>query len=385
MAWGDKNDGSPQSPQSPWGGKPSGGGSGGGAGGGKEPPRGNNIPPDGPDFDALLRKAREQYQQMFGGGAGGGEGDTKKSLMLLAGGAAFLWLASGIYFIKADEQGVVTRFGVFTRTAEPGIHYHLPAPIEAVAKPRVTSINRIEVGYLSSTRRGSESSNSESLMLTGDENIVDVDFEVQWKISNAPDYLFNVREPDDTVKAVAESSMREVMGRAKIANVLADGKLQVEQDTKKLIQETLDGYKAGIEIVSVNLLKADPPLQVLDAFRDVQTARADLETARNQAEAYRNDITPKARGQAQQMILEAEGYKQEVIARAKGEASRFLAVYNEYKEAKDVTRKRMYLETMEEIMSGMTKVVMSNDASRGVVPYMPLPELKPRKTEEAGK
>ena len=220
-------------------------------------------------------------------------------------------------------------------------------------------------------------------MLTGDENIVDINFEVQWKISDAPNFLFNVRNPEDTVKAVSESAMREIIGKSLIATVLAEGKSQVELGAKKLIQETLDSYKSGIEIVTVNLLKADPPAQVIDAFRDVQTARADLETSRNQAEAYRNDIIPKARGSAQQMILEAEGYKQEVIARAEGEASRFLAIYNEFRQARDVTKKRMYLETMEDILQGMNKIIIEGKGSQGVVPYLPLPELKPAKRDDA--
>lgn len=374
MAWGDKSN--DNQPQSPWG-RPT--GNGGGNGGGNEPPRGG-IPPEGPDFDELLRRARKQYQDMFSGG--GHEDDGKKAFMAGAGVLFVLWLLSGVYFVKADEQGVVQRFGAYDRTTTSGLNYHLPYPIEKVQTPKVTSINRVEVGVGSASKsRRVDGMSGESLMLTGDENIIDVDFEVQWKISNAPDYLFNVRDPDDTVKAVSESAMREVMGRTRIATVLAEGKLQVEQETKKLIQETLNSYKAGVEIVSVNLLRADPPAQVIDAFRDVQTARADLETSRNQAEAYRNDIIPKARGEAQRLILEAEGYKQEVIARAKGEASRFLAVYNEYKQAKDVTRKRIYLETMEDIMKGMNKLIVDGKSANGVQPYLPLSALKPQKTE----
>ncbi len=300
---------------------------------------------------------------------------------------ALLWLSSGIYFVKADEQGVVLRFGEYNRTTGSGLNYHLPYPFEAVITPRVTAINRVEIGFHStSSWKGNKNNDSsisaESLMLTGDENIVDVNFEVQWKISDASKFLFNVRNPEDTVKATSESAMREIIGKNNIATVLAEGKLQVEQNTKKLIQETLDSYKSGIEIITVNLLKADPPAQVIDAFRDVQTARADMETARNQAEAYRNDILPKARGAAQQMILEAEGYKQEVIARAEGEASRFLAVYNEFKQAKDVTKKRIYLETMEEILQGMNKIIIEGKNSQGVLPYLPLPELKNKRAEE---
>lgn len=378
MPWGDKDQ------QGPWG-RPSSGGTGGGNSGGQRP--GGNTPPpsQGPDFSELLRKSQQQFQKWFPGD--GDEG--KKGLVLMAVVGALLWLASGVYLVKADEQGVVLRFGEYTRTTAPGVNYHFPYPVETVETPRVTAINRVEIGFrsggFSRVNKGADSSIAEeSLMLTGDENIVDIDFEVQWKIANAPDFLFNIRDPEETVKAVAESAMREVIGKIKIATVLAEGKLQVEQDTKKLIQDTLNSYNAGIEVVSVNMLKADPPAQVIDAFRDVQTARADLETARNQAEAYSNDILPKARGQAQQMILEAEGYKQEVINRAQGEAARFSAIYEQYKQAKDVTKKRMYLETMEEVLQGMNKIIMDGKATSGVVPYLPLPELK-RRSEETVK
>lgn len=370
MVWGDKDNN-----QGPWGRPQVGGGGNKGTGGNS---------PQGPDLEEMLRKSQEKLKKMFPEDGS----NNSKGISLIAIVIVLLWLSSGIYFVKADEQGVVLRFGEYNRTTASGLNYHIPYPIESVVTPRVTAINRVEIGFHSGSNwknsKNSESSvSAESLMLTGDENIVDINFEVQWKISDAPDFLFNVRNPEDTVKATAESAMREIIGKNNIATVLAEGKLQVESSTKKLIQETLDSYKSGIEIITVNLLKADPPSQVIDAFRDVQTARADLETSRNQAEAYRNDIIPKARGAAQQMILEAEGYKQEVIARAEGEASRFLAVYNEFRQAKDVTKKRIYLETMEEILQGMNKIVIESKNSQGVLPYLPLPELKAKgKTEE---
>ena len=373
MAWGDKDNN-----QGPWGRPPaSGGGSGKGSGGGS---------PQKPDLEEMLRRSQEKLKQIFPDDGS----SNSKAISLVAIVIALLWLSSGIYFVKADEQGVVLRFGEFHRTTGSGLNYHFPYPIETVSTPRVTAINRVEIGFHSSgvvrsSKTGEASIPEEGLMLTGDENIVDVNFEVQWKISDAPNFLFNVRNPEETVKAVSESAMREVIGKNLIATVLAEGKLQVELGTKKLIQETLDSYKSGIEVITVNLLKADPPAQVIDAFRDVQTARADLETSRNQAEAYRNDILPKARGSAQQMILEAEGYKQEVIARAEGEASRFLAIYNEFKQARDVTKKRMYLETMEEILQGMNKIIIEGKNSQGVQPYLPLPELKPAKRAEEAK
>lgn len=375
MAWGDKgNDGNDNF--GPWGRPPS------PSGGGKKPtpPSGN----PGPDLEEALRKAQEKLRERFGGDGD----DGAKGMSLLAAVAIVLWMASGVYFVKADEQGVVLRFGQYHRTTGAGLNYHIPFPIEKALTPRVTAINHVEVGLRSggNYRRGRGNDNSlpeESLMLTGDENIVDINFEVQWKINDAPDYLFNVRDPEYTVKSVAESAMREVIGKSKIATVLAEGKLIVEQDTKKLIQETLNHYSAGIEVVSVNLLKADPPAQVIDAFRDVQTARADMETARNQAEAYSNDILPKARGEAQKLVLDAEAYKQEVIARAQGEASRFAAIYDEYKQARNVTRKRMYLETMESILPGLNKMIIEGKSGSGVVPYLPLDELKNKKSGEA--
>lgn len=361
MVWGDKGgfDGG-----GPWGRPPAQEPPPSGGGGGKMPPP--------PDFDAWARQSREFLNRLFPGGD-----DNTKGLALVAIVGLLLWLASGVYFVGPDEQGVVRRLGAYHRTAGPGLNYHLPYPVEQADTPRVTAVNRVEIGYQSAafTRRAGDAPEA-GLMLTGDENIVDVTFEVQWKIMNAPDFLFNVRGAEDTVKAVSESAMREVIGQAPIASVLAEGKLQVEQNTKKLIQQTLDEYKAGIEVVNVNLLKADPPSQVLDAFRDVQTARADMETSRNQAESYRNDILPKARGSAQQMILDAEAYKQEVVARAEGEAARFSSVYQQFRQARDVTKKRIYLETMEEILQGMNKMIVSGKNASGVVPYLPLNELK---------
>jgi membrane protease subunit HflK len=371
MPWGDKDHSG-----GPWGSPPGGGGGGGGNSGGSG---GGNRPPGGPDFDDLVRRSLDGLRDFFPGNSG----NNRKTVALVGAVAALLWLSSGIYFVKADEQGVVMRFGAYHHTTGSGLNYHLPYPIETVETPRVTTINHVEIGFRSATGRAgktADGSSDESLMLTGDENILDIDFEVQWKISNAPDYLFNVRNPEETVKSVSESAMREVIGQSQIAMVLAEGKLRVAQDTRKLIQDILNSYKAGIEVLSVNLLKADPPAEVLDAQRDVQTALADMETARNQAEAYHNDVVPRARGEAQKLILDAEAYKQEVINRAQGEASRFVAVNNEYKQARDVTRKRMFLETMEDVLQGMNKVIVDK-GSNGVVPYLPLQELRNRGEE----
>jgi membrane protease subunit HflK len=362
--------------QGPWG-KP--GGSGGGMGGGPRRPTGGGGggKPQGPDLDELLRKSREQWKTMFPKDGN----SSPKALVLLLIIVVLLWLSSGVYFVKADEQGIVLRFGEYHRTTGSGLNYHLPYPFESALMPKVTAVNRVEVGYRSGSARANRENTAvpeESLMLTGDENIVDINFEVQWKIREAPDFLFNIRNPEETVKAVSESAMREVIGQSQIATVLTAGREDVAMRTKLLIQSTLDEYKAGIEVIAVNLRDVNPPDQVIAAFRDVQSARVDMETARNQAEAYRNDILPKARGQAQQMILEAEAYKQEVIARAQGEASRFAAVYEEFKQARDVTKQRIYLETMEDILSGMNKVIIDEKGAGGVVPYLPLDSLKAR-------
>jgi membrane protease subunit HflK len=215
-------------------------------------------------------------------------------------------------------------------------------------------------------------------MLTGDENIVDIHFAVVWIISDAGKYLFNVRNPEGTVKAVSESAMREVVGRMRIDDVLTEGREQLQNDAHQLIQATLDAYNTGVEIVRVNLQKSDPPAAVIDAFRDVQAARADQERLRNEAQAYANDIIPRARGEAEQIRLDAEGYREQVVAQAQGEVSRFLAIFKEYSVAKDVTRRRIYLETMEDVLSGMTKIIIDSERGSGVVPYLPLDRLQPR-------
>lgn len=379
MAWGDKDG----NQGGPWGGSPWGGGNSGGGnnnGGGNRP-----TPPSGPDLDALIQKMNDQLQRMFGSQNGGGE--SKRFMVVIAAAIGFFWLSSGIYFVNSDEVGVVSRLGAFHHTTQPGLNYHLPYPIETAQKPKVTVVNRIEVGYRSGSSARDEKNNTpfpqESLMLTGDENIIDLRFQVQWKIRDdkVADYIFNVRNQEDTIRAVAESAMREVVGNTPIAPILSEGKLRVEESSKARMQQILDDYHAGVEIVSVNLQKADPPAEVMASYLDVQSARLDMETERNKAEAYRNDILPRARGEAERLVQEAEAYKQEAIAKARGESSRFKAVYAEYAQAKDVTKKRMYLETMEEILQGMNKIVV-DQGGNGVVPYLPLPELKAKTSPE---
>lgn len=292
-----------------------------------------------------------------------------------------LWTLSGFYRVGTDEQGVVTRFGEYVRTTEPGLHYHLPFPIETAFKPKVTRVNRIEVGFRTSQSQFSQTPQTrqtpeEALMLTGDENIVDLNFTIFWIINDAKDFLFNVRNPEITIKSIGESVMREKIGQTPIDPILSEGKSIVEEDVKNNVQSVLDYYESGVLITQVQLQKADPPELVIESFRDVQRAKTDEQRLRNEAEAYRNDIIPRARGEGERTVQEAEAYKQEVVAKAEGEAQRFLSVYNSYKTSKDVTRERIYLETLEKTLGKIDKVIVDNKAGGGVVPYLPLPELK---------
>jgi modulator of FtsH protease HflK len=360
----------------PWGSGPRGGGpwGGGNRGNGAGPgPRGRPQPPD---FEELLRRGQDRFRRVLPPGGFSGRRWIAGILILIV----VLWVASGIYTVDPDEVGVVLRFGAYNRTTEPGLNYHLPGPIEKVLTPSVTRVNRTEIGYRNAEGpRGSATRQvpEEALMLTGDENIVDINFTVFWVIKDAKAYLFNIRNPDATVKSAAESAMREVIGETPIAQALAEGRGKIETDTHGLLQSILDDYGAGIEVTQLQLLKVDPPGPVIDAFRDVQRALADRERLRNEAEAYRNDIVPKARGAAAAIKQEAEAYRQEIIARSQGDADRFTSVYNSFKAAKDVTLQRLYLETMEEILRNSQKVIIDKSAEggSGVLPYLPLPAL----------
>jgi len=289
---------------------------------------------------------------------------------------------SAYYFftfrVQPDEQGVVLRFGAYQRNAQPGLNLRWPYPIETVYTPRVTFENRVTVG-ITSDERGTTTGRDipeESLMLTGDENIVDIDFTVVWVIKNAADYLFNMQDPAGTVKAVAESAMREVVGRSDIQPLLTQARQITENDVLDLLQGTLDDYGAGIQIRRVQLLKVDPPADVIAAFRDVQAARADQERLQNEAQTYANRVVPEARGQASQITEAANAYRDRTIAEAQGQADRFSKIYESYKVAPEVTRRRMYLETMEQILSGTDKIILDEKASgSGVVPYLPLDAL----------
>jgi len=334
--------------------------------------------PQPPDLEELLRKSQDRFRKVMPGGFGSGKG-----IAIVAAVIAAIWLASGFYRVQADEQGVVLRFGEWVRTEQPGLRYHIPGPIESVLTPKVTRVNRIEIGYRSGVtdgRRGGGERDvtDESLMLTGDENIIDIDFTVQWLIKDAGEYLFKIRDPETTVKKAAESAMREVIGRTDIQPALTEARQEIENSTRRLLQTMLDEYQAGIEVAQVQLQKVDPPSAVVDAFNDVQRARADRERMRNEAEAYRNDIIPRARGEAERLIQEGSAYREQVVSLAQGDAQRFLSVYEAYSQAKEVTAQRMYLETMEQILRGTNKVIIDGNAegAGGVVPYLPLAELQ---------
>ena len=336
-----------------------------------------------PDFEDMIRNLQNKLRNLFG------RNIFSFSLMALI--IFSIWLASGIYRVLPDEQGVVVRFGAFHRTTSAGLHYHMPWPIEDVYTPKVTIINRVDIGlqfFPSQTLFGARSTGersrdvvAESLMLTGDENIVDVDFSVLWYIKSAKDFLFNIQNPTQTVKATAESTMREIVGKNNIQPILTEDRQRIEDDVKFLMQKTLDDYGAGIFVSEVKMQKVDPPGAVIDAFRDVQAARADQERLRNEAQAYRNRVVPEAHGNAAKRRRAAEAYREQTVAEAEGEAFRFLAIYNEYRKANNVTRRRLYLEAMEQILRKADKIIIDSKNNSGVVPYLPLESLQKRKAE----
>ena len=352
---------------SPWG-SPPGGGNGSGRG------------PTPPDIDEIIKNIQKTINRFIPGRGAGGSKPIFLGLIILV----IIWVASGLYRVLPDEQGIVLRFGKFVNTTQPGLNYHIPYPIETALTPKVTKVNRIDVGFRTGSDTGFSSAGiadvpEESLMLTGDENIVNIDFSVFWVIKDAGKFLFKIQDPQGTVKAAAETAMREVIAKSRIQPILTEGRSQIEVETQEIIQDILDEYNSGIQITQVQTQKADPPDQVIDAFRDVQAARADMERSKNEAEAYANDVIPRARGEAAKILQAAEAYKKQVVARAEGEASRFIAIYTEYAQAKEVTQERMYLETMEKVLASIDKVIIEKNASSGVIPYLPLPELGKKK------
>ncbi len=365
-----------------------GGGPWGGSGGGKGPwgsgPQQQG--PSSPDLEEMLRRGQDRLRSVLPGGNMGGRG-----FALLAVAALALWGASGFFRVDPDELGVVLRFGKEVREVQPGLNYHLPYPIETALTPKALRVNKIDIGMRqvdTGSRSGPVSREvpQESLMLTGDENIVDVNFSVFWKVkpTGVGDYLFNIQHPAGTVKAVAESAMREVIGRSDIQPILTGARQVTETAVQDLMQKTLDSYGAGIVITQVQLQKVDPPKQVIDAFRDVQAARIDLDRSVNEAQTYANRVIPEARGNVAKIVQAAEAYKQQTVAEATGEAARFVKIYQQYKKAPDVTRQRMYLETMERILGNSDKVIMdTSQGGSGVVPYLPLKELSGSKAQQS--
>ena len=337
--------------------------------------------PTPPNLEELLRRSQDKLKSVLPGGNMGGRG-----FAIIALGAVVLWGVSGFFRVEPDEIGVVLRFGKEIREVQPGLNYHLPYPVETVLTPKALQVRKIDIGMriVDDQRRGTTVRDvpEESLMLTGDENIVDVDFSVLWRIKpkGVGAYLFNIQNPEGTVKAVAESAMREVVGRSDIQPILTGARQNIEVAVQELMQKTLDQYSAGVLVVQVQLQKVDPPQQVIDSFRDVQAARADLERAQNEAQTYANRVVPEARGRAAQIFQAAEAYRSQTVAEATGQTSRFMKIYDEYKKAPEVTRKRMYLETMERVMGGTDKIILdsSSQSGSGVVPYLPLNELTRR-------
>ena len=373
---------------SPWGDRgPGRGGNGGGRGPGGGPGGGGPIPPELEDLIARAQGfVRNLLPPGFGGrrnGGGGGGGRGALGVLLVVAGVLVLWLASGFYRVQPDEQGVVLRFGAFNRTSLPGLNYHIPWPVESVLSPQVTRINRVEIGYRSGVdssriEQGRDATGrdvlEESLMLTGDENIIDIDFAVFWRIRDAGAFLFNTRHPEYTVKSAAESVMREVIGRTPIQPALTEGRGQIETSVLKGVQAILDQYGTGVEITQVQLQKVDPPAAVIDSFRDMQRANTDADRMRNEAESFHNDIVPRARGDAARLVAEADAARQANVAETTGQAQRFLSVLKAYQAAKEVTLTRLYIETMQEILSRTPSVIV-DQGLQGVVPYLPLNDL----------
>ncbi len=362
MPW--QNNGNGDKPN-PWGNNNGGGPR---RGGGGEPPQ----------IDEIIKKGQEQFKQAMPGGFGG------IILILLV--AVVLWALSGFYRVEPNEQAVVLQFGKRTESTGPGLNWHLPYPIETVEVRGVTDEKQILIGSRTTVSRRSGrqtvAAPDESLMLTQDENIVDVRFNVVWRIKDLGDYLFRLQDPEGTIKSVAESAMRELVGQNKIVPIITTARGQLEENALLMIQRTLDEYETGVTILRVQIIESEAPDEVKDAFLDVQRAEADQQRARNVAAKYANEVIPRAQGTAEQLLQGAEAYRAQTVARAQGEAARFSSVYNAYVLAKDVTRKRIYLETMEDILAGMDKIIIDSEGGSGVVPYLPLNELKKKNGKE---
>ena len=357
MPWSDQNGNN----QNPWGKQ----------GGGK-----NNQTP--PDLDEVLKRLQERFGGFFGGGgnnSGGSNGDfnlNKNAITAVLGALFVLWGATGFYMVAADEEAVVLRFGKHTATTGPGLNWAIPYPVDRIEKVPVTRVQRLEIGFRQFGDGTIRKRTNESLMLTKDENIVDISFIVQYKIKSVEEVLFNIDSATKTVRDAAESAIREVIGRTSIDDVLTTKKAEVEVETQDLIQTILDSYKAGISISTIKLQDVQPPERVIREFKDVASAREDRERAKNEAQAYANDIIPKSRGESKKMVLDAQAYAKEVVSRAEGESDRFESLLAAYKKAPEVTRKRLYMETMQEVMTKADKIIIDGAVAGSVLPYLPL-------------
>ena len=342
--------------------------------------KGDSGGPSGrqPDLEELLKQSRDKLKQAIPGGSGL-PGPLNFLVVIVL--AAIVAFYAFTFRVNPDELGVVLHFGKVSGQEPPGLHFRMPYPIDEVRLPKVTRQNIIEIGMRSvgGPARGVSPVPEESLMLTGDENIVDINFVVFWRIKDAQKYLFNIQNPEITVKDVAESAMRDVVGQSNIQPLLTGARQKTEQAVQELMQVVLDHYGAGISVDQVQLQKVDPPTQVIDAFRDVQAARADQERLQNEAGSYASRVIPEARGDAERILQGARAYKEQSVAEATGQTARFLKIYDEYKKAPEVTRKRMYLETMERVLGGTDKIILDSKSGQGVVPFLSLDQLQKRK------
>jgi len=366
------------------GGGPWGGGGGGpwGGGGGNNPWGGRDRNTGGnasqPDLEEMLRRGQERLRRMMPGGFG-----NLKALWLLAAVILVFWGVSGFYRVQPDEQGVELLFGKYVKTTQPGLNYWFPAPIGEVIRPKVTQTNQLTIGFRGSGANIREVP-QESHILAGDQNIADIQFVVQWRIREAGNFLFNMRDPELTVKAAAESSLREIVGRNPLQAVMTNQRDLIAQQSRELLQSIMDSYNSGVTILDLRIQKADPPKEVIDAFNDVQRAKQDEERLRNEALAYRNDIVPRAKGEAARMLQNATAEKEKLVKEAEGQAARFTSFYQTYVANKDITTRRMYLETMQEVLSKSEKIIIDeNGKGSGVVPYLPLPEIGRRNNPPA--
>ena len=377
MAWNNNSGG-------PWGGGGGGnsggpwGGGGGGNRGGGGGPFGSRRPPD---MEDVIRKGQERLKNLIPGGFGSYKGIVLVVLLGLV-----IWLVTGFFRVQPNQQAIQLVFGKpYGKPVEPGLHYNLPGPIGNVVVVNVQDQRRVVIGSRGEPGphddlhpRRPRPTSTENLMLTGDENIVDIEFAVLWQIKDVFKYAFDVRNPEENVRAGAEAAMREIIGRSNLQYAQTEGRSRIEQDTKELLQRILDEYGLGVRISNIQLLRVDPPQEVIAAFRDVQAARADKEKSINEANTYRNQVLPRAKGEAELIIQRGEAYKAEIVARASGDAQRFDQVYEQWAKAKDITTERLYLDTMEEVLRNVNKVMIDKNSSGagGVVPYLPLPELK---------